>query len=99
MKRKTEQRFEWRIQRMLQNQGYTVLNVARSKPCDLVAMREGKCWLIEVKGRNTKYPPEQQVEQALLSRKSGFPLVLVRQLHQRGKIAVEGSHEIEDALK
>lgn len=85
----SEQRFEYRIQKILESKGYLVINCARSKPFDLVAMKEGKCFLIEVKGKNTSYPKEQAEMQRKLSKQAGFPWVLIKQSKERGKFRIE----------
>jgi len=80
-----EQRFEYRIQDILERKGYLVINCARSKPFDLVAMKGGVTYLIEVKGKNTKYPMEQEARQHEMAKNVKIPLVVIEQSKQRGK--------------
>jgi len=86
---KPEQNFEYRVQKILESRGFLVINCARSRPFDLVALKNGKCYLIEVKGKNTLYPNPQFEEQTKLSKLAGFPLILIKQGKKRGEIIME----------
>lgn len=95
---KPEQYFEYRIKRLLEGLGYVVVNCASSRPVDLVAMRCGEAFLIEVKGRSTRLSAEQWSRECELAAQAGFPLVVIRQSVTRGKFTVEGSELLQQEL-
>jgi len=81
----TERWFEYKIQHILEEEGFLVLNPARSKPFDLVAIKEGVVYLIEIKGRKTRYPKEQYDKQTKLAHKAKCNMVIIKKA-DRGKI-------------
>jgi Holliday junction resolvase len=86
---KTEQNFEYRIQKLLQSKGYLVINCTCSRPFDLIALKNGECYLIEIKGKNTPYPKEQYERQMKLAKDVGFPFVVIIQGKKKGEFRVE----------
>lgn len=94
-----EQAFEYRIQKFLENEkGYMVINCARSKPFDLIAIKDGRAFPIECKGlitvrRNGKiykyharYTAEQRDKQIALAEKVKTNFFLINQSKKIGKI-------------
>lgn len=53
-------RLEYRVKRVLESWGYFVVRCAGSKPVDLVAIKDGKAILVEVKSRNYLKPDERE---------------------------------------
>lgn len=87
-KHRTEQNFERRMQRILTSKGYLVINCARSKPFDLVAVKDQYAYLIELKGKTTRYPETQLNQQIQLCKKTGNEFVVIKQSRKKGKIKV-----------
>ena len=83
-----EQAFEYRVQRILEEHGFLVVNCARSKPFDLVAAKNGVVVFVEVKGRNTRYSLRQKKFQKRLALKASVPFAVVRQSKTKGKVQV-----------
>lgn len=91
-----ERKFEYAIQNKLKNLGWLVINCARSKPFDLIAfppkdspiLLQGPL-LIELKGKDGQYPPEQHKMQLQLSMRYGFVMAVIKQSKARGKRNVE----------
>jgi len=86
---KREQRFEYRIRDILESKGYLVINPARSKPFDLVVIRNMQPILIELKGAKTRYPKEQKQKQIELCKATGNEFVVIKQSKRKGKIRIE----------
>jgi len=84
----SEQRFEYRIQKLLEKKGYLVINCARSKPFDLVAIKNNQAFLIELKAKKGRYPRKQQDMQMNLSVKVHTDFYLMTQSKIRGKILI-----------
>ena len=84
-----EYRFERRIRKFLERAGYLVVKCARSKPFDLVAIKDGKAVPIELKARRTPYSKEQQEMQMSLAKKAKFDFVVIRQAKTHGKVYVK----------
>lgn len=94
----SEQTFEYRMQKILEKKDYLVINCARSKPFDLIAIKDGKVFLIECKGLRTvrkngkvykyhaKYTDEQRDKQIALAGKARTNFYLINQSKKRGKI-------------
>lgn len=83
---RSERYLEYRIQHALEDEGFLVINPARSKPFDLVAIKRGVVYLIEVKGRNTRYPREQYERQVELANRAGCNMAVIRKTKERGKV-------------
>ena len=83
---KSEKYVEYKIQHALENEGFLVINPARSKPFDLVAIKHGVVYLIEVKGRKTRYSREQYERQVELADKAECNMVVIRKMEERRKI-------------
>jgi len=86
---RTEQNFERRIQKILESKGYLVINATRSKPFDLIAIRNMTPAIIELKGKHTRYPEEQKKTQMQLCKKTGNEYVIIKQSKKKGKIIIE----------
>lgn len=83
---KQEQAFEYRLSHILESKEYSVFNCARSKPVDLIAIKHGVPYLLEVKGRNTPLDKEQIKFQERMAKQSGSNYALLKQAKKRGKI-------------
>lgn len=101
---KQEQRFEYRITRLLEKAGFKVINCARSKPFDLIAFGQRTVYLIELKAKDGQSPNAQQKMQSEFVK--GLPAnvinILIRQSKTRGHIDVFGDYnewELETKLK
>ena len=84
----TEKWFEYKIQQTLEDDGFLVINCARSKPFDLVAIKRGVVYLIEIKGKNTRYPKEQYERQVKLAHKAEANMAVIRKAPARGVITI-----------
>jgi len=69
-------RFEYRIKRFLEGEGWVVIRAAASKPIDLVAFKNGTVLFIECKKRG-HIPKEQREYQEGLARRAGATYVVV----------------------
>jgi len=90
-----EQAFEWRIQKILKSKGYLVLNVAKSTPFDLVAIKNMLPIVIELKGKKTPYRREQLLEQIKLCKETGNEFIIIRQSKKKGKIIISEGYSQE----
>lgn len=86
--RQTEERFKYRIQKLLESKGWLVINCARSKPFDLIAIKNMCPVIIELKGKKTMYRREQLIEQTKLCSKTGNEFIIIRQSKKKGKIII-----------
>jgi len=65
-RRKTEETFEHRIERHLKKYGFLMINCARSKPFDLIAIKRNFAIPIEIKSRTGRYDyPQKRYHNAL----------------------------------
>jgi len=69
-------RFEYRVKRLLEGEGWVVIRAAGSKPVDLVALRDGAVLFVECKKRG-QVPREQRDFQEGLARRAGARYVVV----------------------
>jgi len=69
-------RFEYRVKRFLEGEGWVVIRSAGSKPIDLVAFKDGVILFIECKKRGY-VPKEQREYQEGLARRAGAMYVVV----------------------
>ena len=69
-------RFEYRVKRFLEGEGWVVIRAARSKPIDLVALRDGVVLFIECKKRGY-VPRDQKDYQEGLARRAGATYIVV----------------------
>jgi len=84
-----EQSFEYKIQHLLENYGFLVINCARSKPFDLVAIKNQIAVPLELKGKNTPYNEKQKLYQKDLSSRTRTNFLVIRQGKKRGEIIIE----------
>lgn len=98
----SEQRFEYRVQKILEKKGFLVINVRMpfkgGQSYDLIAIKDGMAFPIEVKGLKIQrkkgkiykylapYLDEQREKQMKLSSDSGTGFFLIRQSTIRGKM-------------
>jgi hypothetical protein len=96
---RAEASFEHRVQRRLERAGCVVINAARSRPVDLVALPPppSRPILVEVKARGTRAPEEQAEMQRKLAERAGCTLIRLRQGRIRGHVAVEEVYPPEEA--
>ncbi|RLE83325.1 MAG: hypothetical protein DRJ67_12415 [Thermoprotei archaeon] len=69
-------RFEYRVKRFLEGEGWVVIRAAGSKPIDLVALRGGRILFIECK-KGGRISAEQREYQEGLARRAGATYVIV----------------------
>jgi Holliday junction resolvase len=86
---KSEQSFEYKIQHLLENHGFLVINCTRSKPFDLVAIKNQIAVPLELKGRNTHYNEKQKLYQKDLASRTRTNFLVIRQGKKRGEIIIE----------
>jgi len=91
-RRRSEESFERRIQKILQSKGYLVINVAMPKfgghLFDLIAIKDQTGIPIEVKGKKTRYPEHQLKKQIEACRTTGNEFIVIRQSKKKGKISI-----------
>jgi hypothetical protein len=85
----SEQSFEYRIQHLLTNHGFLVINCARSKPFDLIAIRNQIAVPLELKGKNTTYSEKQKLYQKDLANRTRTNFLIIKQGKKRGEIIIE----------
>ena len=83
-----EKWFEYKIRQILNEDGFLVIKCARSKPFDLIAIKRGVTYLIEIKGKNTRYPKEQYERQVKLAHKAEANMAIIRKAPARGVITI-----------
>ncbi|RLI06466.1 hypothetical protein DRO24_04880 [Candidatus Bathyarchaeota archaeon] len=69
-------RFEYRVKRFLEGEGWVVIRAAGSKPIDLVALKDGVVLFIECKKRGY-VPRDQRDFQEGLARRAGARYIIV----------------------
>jgi len=76
-------RFEWSIKEMLESYGWVTVRAARSKPVDLIALRDGKILLIECK-YNTRISSERIDHLKKLAEEAGAkPILAIKKKYER----------------
>ena len=76
-------RFEWEVRKLLEERGYVVIRAARSKPVDLVAMKEGEILLIECK-YDSYLSKERKEELIRIAEKAGAtPILAAKRRYNR----------------
>ncbi len=84
IRRKTpEQNFEYRVERILRKAGFLTLNCTRSKPFDIIAVKENVGIPIELKARFGNWSEEQQEFQKTLAIDSENGFMFIQQLWER----------------
>ena len=77
-------RFEWIVRSMFGSRGWVTVRAARSKPVDLIALKDGRILLIECK-YNASMSRERRDYLMELARKAGArPLLATRRKHEKG---------------
>lgn len=76
-------RFEWEVRRMLESRGWLTIRVARSKPLDLIALKNGSILLIECKysSRISEKDKSRMIEMAKIT--AGKPILALRKKYER----------------
>jgi Holliday junction resolvase len=85
-----EYRFELRLRKLFEKAGYAAIKCARSKPLDLIIMKDGTVIAIEVKGARGILTEEQLEMQINLAKKAGVNYAIFKQM-KKGKINVSSS--------
>lgn len=77
-------KFEWQVRRMLETKGWFTVRAARSKPLDLIALKNGSILLIECKysSRLSQKDKSKMIEIAKTT--SGKPILAVKKKYERG---------------
>jgi Holliday junction resolvase len=94
---KSEQSFEYKIQHLLENHGFLVINCARSKPFDLVAIKNQIAVPLELKGKNTLYNEKQKLYQKDLASRTRTNFLVIRQGKKRGEVIIEECYAFYDS--
>lgn len=84
-RRMPEQRFEYRIEKLLRKGGFLTLNCAMSRPFDIIAVKDNVGIPIELKARFNAWGGEQQEFQTELAENSATSFMVIQQLHKRNK--------------
>jgi len=69
--------FEWRLLKFLEELGWVVIRASKSKPVDLVVLRNGNILFIECKEGTSYFRKEQRQVEKELADRAGAILVLV----------------------
>jgi Holliday junction resolvase len=76
-------RFEWSVRSVLESYGWVTVRAARSKPVDLVALKDGRILLIECK-YNARISSKRMDYLKKLAEKAGAkPLLAVKKKYER----------------
>jgi Holliday junction resolvase len=75
-------RLEYRIRDLFRRNGYFVIRAARSKPIDLVCLRNGRSVLVECKAGSSFLGEEKRRELLDLAKQAGATVVLARRRHR-----------------
>jgi F0F1-type ATP synthase alpha subunit len=92
----SEQSFEYRIQHLLTIHGFLVINCARSKPFDLIAIKNQIAVPLELKGKYTVYKEEQKIFQKDLANRTRTNFLVIKQGKKRGEIIIEECYAFYD---
>ena len=88
----SEANFKIRLKRILSCKGYWFITIPMPRrgghPIDVIAVKRQIAFPIEVKGKNTYYPPKQKMEQLTLCGRGNSGMFLIRQGKTRGNIHV-----------
>jgi len=84
-----EYAFQQRMQKIFDKLGYVTVNCAQGKLFDLILLKNGRVYLVELKAKDTRYPESQKQLQINLARRAGQNFVLIRQSKEKGKVEVE----------
>jgi Holliday junction resolvase len=77
-------RFEWIVRGVFGSRGWVTVRTARSKPIDLVALKDGRILLIECK-YNASMSRECRELLIELARKAGArPILVAKKKHKKG---------------
>lgn len=76
-------KFEWQVRRLLESKGWLTVRVARSKPLDLIALKNGSILLIECKysSKISEKDKSKLIEMARIS--AGKPILASRKKYER----------------
>jgi len=81
---KKGRRLEYTVKRRLEAAGYTVFRCAASRPCDLIAVKQGSLLLVECKSGHNPYASPERLKQ--LS-------ILIETIGAKALLAVRKDHE------
>ena len=77
-------RFEWSVKDLLEARGWIVVRAARSKPVDLVAMKDGRILLIECKYDSSISKDGRRLLLELAERAGAKPILAKKRRYERG---------------
>jgi len=77
-------RFEWSVKDLLEARGWIVVRAARSKPVDLVAMKDGRILLIECKYDSSISKDRKRLLLELAGRAGARPILAKKRRYERG---------------
>ena len=77
-------RFEWNVKDLLETRGWIVVRAARSKPVDLVAMKNGRILLIECKYDAQLTKDRRKLLMELAERAGAKPILAKKRRYERG---------------
>jgi Holliday junction resolvase len=69
-------RLEYLVRDLFDEKGYVVVRAARSKPIDLVCMKNGKILLVECKTKRSNLTKDRKKELLRLAERAGASLLL-----------------------
>ena len=77
-------RFEWAVRDLLETRGWIVFRAARSKPVDLIAMKNGQALLIECKYDSPITKDRKKLLIELAERAGARPILAKKRRYERG---------------
>jgi len=94
-------RFEWSVRNILESFGWVTVRAARSKPIDLIALKDGRILLIECK-YNARISSERIGYLKSLAGKAGArPIIAVKKKYERSITFIDvdtgGEVKVEEA--
>lgn len=76
-------RFEWPVRSILESYGWVTIRAARSKPVDLVALKDGRILLIECKYNARASSERIGYLKRLSGRASARPIIAVKKKYEK----------------
>jgi Holliday junction resolvase len=93
-------RFEWIVKGLFESRGWVTVRAARSKPIDLIALKDGRILLIECKYNVGMSQRRRELLMDLARRAGARPILATKKRHRKGvkliDVASGGELSIEE---
>jgi hypothetical protein len=82
--------------KLFRSLGYLVINCTASRPFDIIVFRNGVHFILELKGKDTRYNEEQEQRQIELCKETGNWFYVIRQSKKtRGRMIISMADEFK----